>query len=115
MPLRKLHILAASLLLAVCIMAVQSVPQRVYALSNEPPQSAAPLMGDIDLNAATVEQLATLPQLGEALAVRIVAYRERHHGFDHIEELLLVGGIGETRLALWRPYLHLGIWRETDD
>ena len=115
MPLRKLHILAAFLLLAVCIMAVQSAPPRGHALSDEPPQSAAPLAGDIDLNTATVEQLSALPQLGEALAVRIVAYRERHHGFDHIEELLLVGGIGETRLTLWRPYLHLGIWRESND
>ena len=115
MPLRKLHILAAGLLLAVCILAVQSAPPRVRALSYEPPASADPLSGELCLNTATVEQLSILPQLGTTLATRIVDYRERHHGFDHIDELLLIDNIGEDRLALWRPFLYLGVWRETDD
>ena len=114
MVLQKLHILTAVLLLCVCLLAVGSTPPyAVYAA--EIPESEAPLSGSLCLNTATAEELTALPQLGETMAARIIDYRERHHGFDSIDELLLVKGVGETRLALWRPFLQLGIWRETHD
>lgn len=66
--------------------------------------------GQICLNTATAEELMTLPDLGPILAQRILDYRERHHGFDSLAELLQVEGVGEARFAKWRPYLYIGIW-----
>lgn len=57
------------------------------------------------LNTATVQELMTLPNLGEVIANRIVDYRELHGSFTAVEELLLVDGIGEARLSLWEPHL----------
>jgi competence protein ComEA len=53
---------------------------------------AAPL----DLNTATLEQLDTLPGVGEVTAGRIIAYRAAHP-FTAVDELLEVPGIGQRR------------------
>src|SRR5215212_2748778 len=50
----------------------------------------------LDLNTATVEQLDTLPGVGEVTAGRIVAYRTAHP-FTTVDELLEVPGIGQRR------------------
>ncbi len=62
-------------------------------------------VGVICLNTATVQELMTLPNLGEVLANRIVDHRERYGPFTAVEELLNVDGVGETRLSQWEPYL----------
>jgi competence protein ComEA len=50
----------------------------------------------LDLNTATVEQLDTLPGVGEVTAGRIVAYRTARP-FTDVDELLEVPGIGQRR------------------
>jgi competence protein ComEA len=50
----------------------------------------------IDLNTATVEQLDTLPGVGEVTANRIIAYRTAHP-FRTVDDLLQVPGIGDRR------------------
>jgi competence protein ComEA len=50
----------------------------------------------LDLNTATVEQLDTLPGVGEVTAGRIVAYRTAHP-FTAVDELLEIPGIGQRR------------------
>ena len=61
--------------------------------------SAAADAVPIDLNAATVAQLDTLPGIGPTLAGAIVAERERRGGFRSVDELGEVHGIGPARLA----------------
>ncbi len=53
----------------------------------------------LSLNAATVEQLDTLPGVGPVLARHIVDHRTEHGGFRSVAELREVNGIGERRFA----------------
>ena len=62
----------------------------------------------LDLNRATVEELMTLPGVGEVLAERILAYREEHGPFTSAEELLNVSGIGEKKLEALLPEITVG-------
>ncbi len=58
--------------------------------------------GVVHLNAATAEDLQTLPGVGPVLAGRIVAYREANGPFEVVEDLLGVPGIGEAKLGAIR-------------
>jgi competence protein ComEA len=53
----------------------------------------------VSLNAATAEQLDTLPGVGPVLAQHIIDYRTRHGGFRSVDELREVNGIGDRRFA----------------
>lgn len=50
----------------------------------------------LDLNRATLEELMTLPRIGETLAQRIVDYRAAYGSFSAPEQLMDVEGIGEA-------------------
>jgi competence protein ComEA len=54
----------------------------------------------ININTASVEQLAELDKVGVKTAERIVAYREANGPFKAIEELANVKGIGDRILAI---------------
>lgn len=63
---------------------------------------SAIVIGDqtpVDLNSATAEQLMTLKGIGKKKAQAIIVYREKHHGFQRIEELEQVKGIGPKLLS----------------
>lgn len=61
----------------------------------------------LDLNAANIEELETLPSIGSILAQRIVSYREMMGGFSNLEELMLVNGIGTGIYEQISPYLFI--------
>lgn len=59
--------------------------------------------GDVvNLNTATVEQLDALPGVGGVIAQRIVGYRDAHGGFQSVDQLKDVPGIGERKFAEMR-------------
>ena len=58
-----------------------------------------PLDPGVVVETADEAELDTLPGIGEALAGRIIAYREANGPFETVEELLEVSGIGEKKLA----------------
>jgi competence protein ComEA len=68
-----------------------------------PAPGAAGPDGPIDLNAATAEQLDTLPGVGPATATAILSHRETNGPFTSVDELLDVRGIGEAKLEQLRP------------
>ena len=63
-----------------------------------------PPAGQIDINAADADTLATIPGIGPGLAERIVAFRAANGPFASVDELLDVSGITEHRLDAIVPY-----------
>ncbi len=61
----------------------------------------------LNINTANIEELATLPGIGQTLSSRIVAYRDANGPFNRLEDLLLVKGIGKTKLEELLPYIVL--------
>ncbi len=61
--------------------------------------------GPISLASATVADLDALDGIGPTLAARIVAWRDSHGGFQSVDQLTDVPGIGRTRLEALRPKL----------
>ena len=59
----------------------------------------------IDLNHASVEELTLLDGIGVALARRIIEKREELGGFQNVEELKQVRGIGDSTLEAIRHYI----------
>jgi competence protein ComEA len=53
----------------------------------------------VNLNTATVEQLATLPGVGPKLAARILEYRQKSGPFRSPQELMNVKGVGEKNFG----------------
>lgn len=64
--------------------------------------------GLININSATASELEELPRIGEALASRIVAWREENGPFRTIDDLGNVSGIGEKMLETLRPLVKVG-------
>jgi len=60
------------------------------------PGGSGPLVGPVDLNSATLEQLDALPGIGPVLAQRILDWRTTNGRFSTVEELGEVSGIGEA-------------------
>ncbi|HEU4951225.1 MAG TPA: helix-hairpin-helix domain-containing protein, partial [Holophagaceae bacterium] len=62
----------------------------------------------INLNTASATELMQLPHVGARTAERIVAFRKAHGGFQRLEELIEVKGVGEKAFAQLKPFLTLG-------
>lgn len=63
--------------------------------------------GKVSLNSATKEELMTLPGIGESKAINIIEYRDTHNGFNSIEEITNVKGVGKSIYEKIKDYLIL--------
>ena len=63
--------------------------------------------GLVDLNAATVEELDTLPGVGPVTAAAIIAWRDANGRFTSVDQLGDVDGIGPARLEKLRDLVHV--------
>ncbi len=68
----------------------------------KPPEPSA---RRIDLNRADKTQLLQVPNIGPALAERIVKHREENGDFRSVDDLKQIHGVGPTTLARLKPWL----------
>ncbi len=71
------------------------------------PSCAERIPGKLDLNSATQAELEGLPGIGPVLAVKIVERRAEMGGFDVVEDVLSVKGIGEKTLSRFREWVYV--------
>jgi competence protein ComEA len=62
----------------------------------------------VNINTANLEELQTLPRIGEKVAQRIIDYRKEHGQFKKIEELMKVQGVGEKTFKLIKDKIEVG-------
>ena len=63
--------------------------------------------GKINLNTATSEELQTISGIGAKRAEDIIAYRESHGGFQSVDDLKNVSGIGDKTLEKIRESVYV--------
>lgn len=51
----------------------------------------------VNINTAQIEELSTLPGIGEATANKIIEYRKENGKFEKIEDIKNVAGIGDSK------------------
>jgi len=72
-------------------------------------QLSTPVVSDgaININSASVDELRSLPGIGDTLAKRIVDFREKNGPFRKPEHLLLVPGISESKFRQLRSIIRV--------
>ncbi|HIF94655.1 MAG TPA: helix-hairpin-helix domain-containing protein [Myxococcales bacterium] len=94
--IRSLGSMPALLLLSLLL--VSGSAQAESATANAP----------VDLNRATAEQLEALPGIGAVKAAAILAVRDTKGGFQSMDELEAVRGIGPALVKKLRPLVRIG-------
>ncbi len=80
----------AAISLALPVLAAESAPQ-----------------GKVNVNTATLQELQLLPGIGASRAQAMIEARKQRGGFERVEDLLEVKGIGERSLERMRPHVTL--------
>jgi len=89
---------AAVLLTTIKVTTTKTVTSQVPSqAATEPPM--------ININTAQKEDFILLSGIGDAIADEIILYRTENGGFNNIEELMCVSGIGEEKFSRIKDYV----------
>jgi competence protein ComEA len=69
----------------------------------------------VNINHASLEELASLKYVGETIAKRIIEYRKKKGGFNSLEDLLNVKGIGPKTLEANKDRIVITPFRKVGD
>jgi len=83
------------------------LPRAAEGVQGVPGAQAARRGTRINVNTATLDELVSVPGIGDTLARRIITYREQVGRFRRLEDLLAVTGIGNQTLQELRNYLRV--------
>ncbi len=61
----------------------------------------------VSINTASLEQLCTIPYVGEKTAQKIIDYRQEIGPFQSLEDLMNVKGIGKKKYEKMKDYIRL--------
>lgn len=61
----------------------------------------------ISINTATLQELISLPGIGETIGKRIIEYRDKYGSFNTLEDLMNVSGIGNVKFNKLKEYISL--------
>ena len=91
---------AAGAAMALCFALNRAAAKPLARLPYTPPAAAQTAAGDlVDVNTAGLEELMTLPGIGEVRARAIIDDREANGPYRYPEHLIRVTGIGEGILS----------------
>ncbi|HJO24300.1 MAG: helix-hairpin-helix domain-containing protein [Myxococcota bacterium] len=79
----------------------------LLAVSVQAAETGPSLLGVVNVNTASAEELQLLPGIGEVRAREVVALRQRRGAFKSVDELKEVTGIGDAGLKRLRPFVRL--------
>jgi competence protein ComEA len=99
--------MAVIILIAVALMLIgwRWIGDRTGTRPTELQHDSAAVAHRVDINKATRNELMQLPGIGPGRADKILNYRKTKGGFQRVEELRGVEGIGEATMARIKPLL----------
>ena len=95
-------------ILGIAVSAAVASAQNKATTSKAAATVTATATAPVNLNTATVEQLATIPGVGPKMAERIIDYRQKNGGFKKVEDLMNVSGVGEKSFLKMKPLITVG-------
>ncbi len=82
------------------------------AKTGPPETSKARLVGRVNINTASAEELASLPRIGLFTAQKIIEYRQQKGAFRAIEDLQKIKGIGPATFERIREHITVNASRQ---
>ncbi len=84
-----------------------AIPKHSAASHGRSNKMSDPSQGRVSINNATAAELERVPDIGPAMAAKILAFRQQNGRFQSMNDLMQVSGIGPKKFARMSPFLKL--------